>query len=400
MDEEDSIKRTHDKRAKERADADNAANLIRRKLDELYEHEPNASAESEEARHSGHSHSKHQRFMYELTSSGKTLAEIQTAWHDYYASLNDKEKHEVWDEFYAANGGNRFIASTLAESKSEPNPKDEPPKAKPRHKYNPTHINHSANTIAYSKQNIMGKTKHKKSLSAKQHFQSLAFGLGLGVFVVFIFLFGFFNERFIAPFVTPSKHVSSTPIIAGPGATASANPEVIIPKINVEIPVVYDVNSIDDAAIQKGLERGAVHYATTPSPGQTGNVVIFGHSSNNIFNPGNYKFAFTLLGWLNEGDTFYLTKDKKVYVYKVYKKAIVEPNDVSVLNTADKPDTATLITCDPPGTSVHRLIIKAEQISPSPAANVASTAPKPNAEAAIIPSDAPSLWQRVKGWFE
>src|SRR5690606_25561977 len=31
-------------------------------------------------------------------------AEIQAAWHKYYESLPDAEKHEVWQEFYNAHG--------------------------------------------------------------------------------------------------------------------------------------------------------------------------------------------------------------------------------------------------------------------------------------------------------
>src|SRR5581483_6597328 len=98
------------------------------------------------------------------------------------------------------------------------------------------------------------------------------------------------------------------------------NPEVLIPKINVEIPVVYDQTSINEDAMETSLEQGVVHYATTAYPGQQGNAVFFGHSSNNIFNPGKYKFAFVLLHQLDNGDLFYLTRDGKQYVYRVYKK--------------------------------------------------------------------------------
>jgi LPXTG-site transpeptidase (sortase) family protein len=153
-----------------------------------------------------------------------------------------------------------------------------------------------------------------------------------------------------------------------------SNPEVIIPKINAEIPVVYDVNSIDDSSIQEGLTRGVVHYATTPLPGQSGNVVIVGHSSGNIFNQGNYKFAFSLLRALDNGDTFYLQKDGKRYTYQVYNKHVVKPTDVSVLGSADKPATAT---------------------------NVASNTPQAvPANATIIPGNSLSLWARMVKWFE
>jgi sortase A len=169
----------------------------------------------------------------------------------------------------------------------------------------------------------------------------------------------------------------------------------------VEIPVVYDVNTIEETAVEKGLERGVVHYADTAVPGQNGNVVIVGHSSNNIFNQGQYKFAFVLLSRLDNGDTFYLQRDGKRYTYQVYDKKIVKPTDVSVLGPAEKPATATLITCDPPGTSTNRLVVTAEQISPDPAVNVAAATNSQLATAsAVIPGNSPTLWSRLIKWFE
>ena len=250
------------------------------------------------------------------------------------------------------------------------------------------------------KNNILRNVSTTKRLKAKHHFQSLVFGLGLGSLVVLILLFSFFNERFIAPFITPSRHVSATPIIIDPNSTAvDPQPKVIIPKINVEIPVVYDEPSIADNAVENALERGVLHYATTPNPGQHGNVVLFGHSSNNIFNHGQYKFAFVLLSRLENGDLFYLTKDGKRYTYQVYEKRIVKPTDVSVMGPADKPDTATLITCDPPGTSLNRLVVTGAQIDPDPATNGASTAETSTTQPKIVPSNAPSLWQRFVNWL-
>lgn len=228
---------------------------------------------------------------------------------------------------------------------------------------------------------------------------SLLFGLGVGSITILIFLFGFFNDRIIAPFIQPSRHTSDVPLISG--AAVSADPEVIIPKINAQVPVVYDVNTTADEAIQQGLTEGVVHYPTSPDPGQNGNVVIVGHSSGNIFNMGNYKFAFSLLREMDNGDTFFLQKDGKRYTYQIYKKEVVKPTDVSVLGPADQPATATLITCDPPGLSTNRLVLIAQQINPDPASNsaapVASAVP-PNAT--TIPGNSPSLWSRVIKWFK
>ncbi len=377
---------------------DPAVNLIRSKINAIYGHEPNAKAEIKEVAKESGQLSKHQRYMKELTDSGKSMVEIQTAWHEYYQRLDDHEKHEVWREFYKASEKKHA-------NKPEPS-KDTTTEHPPRK----THTYHEPDTAKKATKKALHKTKaqirrtvssrQKTKLSAKQNFKSLAFGLGLGTAVMAVLLFSFFNERFIAPFLTPSRNVSSTPIIINPDQTA-VGPEtkVVIPKINVDVPVVYNVSSIQEDDIQAALENGVVHYATTPDPGEEGNSVIVGHSSNNLFNRGKYKFAFVLLNRLEEGDTFSLTKNGKRYVYRIYEKKIVSPTDISVLGATDKPATATLITCDPPGTSINRLIIVGEQITPDPATNVASTTRTADARPTIVPGNAPSLWSRLVGWL-
>lgn len=389
-------------------DANSAAELIRRKIQNLYEAEPNAKQEATEVSHIKPKNlSKHQRFMEQLTSSGKSLAQIQTDWHNYYVSLPDNEKHEVWHEFYASHNQAAVKQPTPPTPTVNPfldKPKEGEvvsgtiqqavPETKRPKKPTPT------KSVADIKKQLLGNVENRQKLQGKQHFQSLLFGFGLASLVLLILLFSFFNERFIAPLITPSKHVSSTPIIIDPNSTtASGSPEVIIPKINVQIPVVYDEPSIQDQAVETALERGVLHYATTPSPGEHGNVVVFGHSSNNIFNKGKYKFAFVLLSRLEAGDTFYLTKDGKRYAYRVYDKKIVKPTDVGVLGSAAKPDSATLITCDPPGTSLNRLVVTGEQISPDPGVNVASSAAKSSSQPKIVPGNAPSLWSRLTSWL-
>ena len=366
-----------------------AADLIRSKLESLYEKEPKAKEELAEVE-VVKKRSKHQQFMHDLSHSGKSLAEIQTSWHNYYVNLPNDEKHAVWQEFYANH-----------------NKLSQKPPAEPQHdatKHQPTQHNkptdhRSAQDV---KQQLLGKVQSRGKLNHKDHLRSIVFGASMGIVTLFILMFGLFNERFIAPFITPSRSVSSTPIVIDPSNTAvGSEAKIIIPKINVEIPVVYDEPTINEDAIQRALEKGVVHYPTTSNPGEIGNGVIFGHSANNILNKGKYKFAFVLLKHLEAGDTFYIQKDGKRYAYKVFDKKVVTPTEVSVLYPTfpDKPSTFTLITCDPPGTSLNRLVVTAEQITPNPKDNVASTAQKVTSDPAIIPSNSISLWQRFKNWL-
>jgi LPXTG-site transpeptidase (sortase) family protein len=381
-----------------------AADLVRKKVEAVYAAEPDAATEALDVAQAGQSlkRSKHQQFIYELTNSGKPLSEIQAAWHEYYADLTDTEKHEVWQEFYSTNAQ----ASSYAAAQSSMAPEqqlqyeDMPLKAPGMQYESPPIMKAVTKSMADLRDYALGSVNQPKKIKPMQHVQSLLFGLGVGSVVILIFLFSFFNERFVAPFIQPSRNVKDIQVISTAAPNSNA-PEVIIPKINVEIPVVYDVNTIDEAAVEKGLERGVVHYADTAMPGQDGNLVVVGHSSNNIFNPGKYKFAFVLLSRLDNGDTFYIQKDGKRYTYQVYKKQIVKPTDVSVLAAADKTATATLITCDPPGTSTNRLVVIGEQIDPSPSSNAApKTAQNSHAaETAVIPGNSPSLWSRFWNWF-
>lgn len=380
-------------------DAQAAADLIREKVARIYGEEPNARQELAEAEATPH-RSKHQEFMYTLSTSGKDLAAVQTEWHNYYQSLPPEEKHQVWQEFYASQ----------ALMTGQPTTATEPAQALAEHKQQVVTSSKRAKTKAAkqrklrdarSSEEIQAAIRDKVTaggkLEAKHHLQSLLFGLSMGFIVLLIFLFGFFNEVIIAPFIQPSRTSAATPLIVSTDSVPPTdNPEVIIPKINVEIPVNYNETSTNENQIENDLESGVVHYPTTTLPGQVGNTAFFGHSSNNIFNKGKYKFAFVLLHTLVPGDTFYLTYNSKVYVYKVITRTIVDPSNVSVLNPVPgQTSTATLITCDPPGTSLHRLIVVGQQISPDPSANAQAVAPAAASaptQPAALPGNGPTLW--------
>jgi LPXTG-site transpeptidase (sortase) family protein len=389
-----SLPLPHDSPQHQDDEANPAADLIRKKVQAAYTHEPDVEDEVQELKSLGSKaeRSRHQQFIYELTNSGRPLHEINTAWHEYYAGLTDSEKHLVWQEFYSSHAQSAHHPA-IAHSESAVQP------AVPFHKKTRHRV--VERTIKQVKPKLIEETpkqtkhRHKKKANPMH---SLLFGLGVGSITILIFLFGFFNERIIAPFIQPSRNVTNIPIITTDSVTSE--PLVVIPKINVEIPVVYDVNTINESAIEKGLESGVVHYADTANPGQNGNVVIVGHSSNNILNPGKYKFAFTLLHDLQPGDTFYLQKEGKRYTYQVYKRVIVKPQDVSVLGLSEKTATATLITCDPPGTSNNRLVITGEQISPDPSSNIATSAQNQLVSSAtVVPGNSPTLWSRMVKWF-
>jgi LPXTG-site transpeptidase (sortase) family protein len=379
--------------------ANPAADLIRQKLERLYANEPDPFAEEREAEIVRH-RTKHQEFMHQLSTSGKGLAEIQTEWHNYYVSLPDNEKHQVWQEFYENN-------------QTQPQPAERP--SIPTDKAREVLTNPSRGPVVgdYATQSLpdkrppgiirqhirrqVAKQADKMSPNARQNIKSLLFGLSTGAIVLIIFLFGFFNEVIIAPFIQPGR-AGATPIIVNSDSVDASTPSIIIPKINVQIPVVYNVASNDENVIENALESGVVHYPTTVKPGEKGNAAFFGHSSNNIFNKGKYKFAFVLLHKLQKGDTFYLTYNNKVYGYTVIDRKIVDPSEVGVLNDVPgETATATLITCDPPGTSLHRLVVVGRQVTPDPTANTAAANAGSTTQTSTtqLPGNGPTLWTRL-----
>ena len=186
-----------------------AADLIRKKVDEAYSGEPDPSLEAREAEATKPTErSKHQKFIHELTTSGKSVPEIQMAWHDYYAALPDTEKHIVWQEFY-----------TLQSAGTKP-----PKAAESNELFIPNKLVESSKKVSSA----------VASMKPRPHspIRSLVFGVSIGALAVFIVLFSFFNERFIAPFIQPSRSLSNVPLITN--ASVGPNPEIITPKIKLQ----------------------------------------------------------------------------------------------------------------------------------------------------------------------
>lgn len=213
---------------------------------------------------------------------------------------------------------------------------------------------------------------------------------------IFILVFNFpiiladIRYRFTKPQPQPAistQAALSQADVVGPEA------QVIIPKLNVTAPIQFPP-TLDETQIEVALRDGVVHYAGTALPGDKGNVVIFGHSSNDWWQPGNFKFIFALLDRLGAGDTVQINYQSHKYMYQVTGTKVVSPNDFSVVQPTDQP-TLTLITCTPPGTSWKRLVVTAQQIEPAPSNKTAKS------EAAVsqpktLPSDAPaSIWTKI-----
>jgi LPXTG-site transpeptidase (sortase) family protein len=150
---------------------------------------------------------------------------------------------------------------------------------------------------------------------------------------------------------------------------APPDDRVIINRINQNVPVIRVPSdmlikrnwaALEDQ-IQEALKFGVVHFPGTALPGDEGNVVITGHSSYFPWDPGRFKDVFALLHQVSVGDEIVVYHDQEKYVYKVYDKQTIQPDQVEVL-TQDGEDRLTLITCTPVGTNLRRLVVFAEPV--------------------------------------
>lgn len=119
-----------------------------------------------------------------------------------------------------------------------------------------------------------------------------------------------------------------------------------IDKIDCRLPIL-------EGATLDHMRIAAGHITGTALPGAIGNSAIAAHRSY------TYGRMFNRLNEVEVGDKVVIETRRKSYVYTVYKKLFVEPDDVSVLKGNRNERILTLITCHPMRNPTGRLIIKA-----------------------------------------
>jgi LPXTG-site transpeptidase (sortase) family protein len=139
--------------------------------------------------------------------------------------------------------------------------------------------------------------------------------------------------------------------------------EIGIEKIGIQVPMVWSKNE-NEKEVMGDLKNGVAHFAKTASPGQNGNMIISGHSSNYIWAPGDYNHIFKNLDDLENGDKIVVKTTQKngrviAYNYVVQDKFITGPDDEVIFENTAGP-SLTLSTCWPLGTVFRRVIVKAE----------------------------------------
>jgi sortase A len=137
---------------------------------------------------------------------------------------------------------------------------------------------------------------------------------------------------------------------------------ISIPTLNVQAPLIYNQATTEDE-FQHALQNGVVHYPGTAMPGQAGNAYYFGHSSDYITAPGDYKTVFVHLPKINIDAIIKVTNpDGQEFTYRVIETKVVQPDDLSVLEQDLSVRRLSLQTSYPIGTALRRFIVIAELV--------------------------------------
>ncbi|MGA2417810.1 MAG: class E sortase [Candidatus Staskawiczbacteria bacterium] len=132
-----------------------------------------------------------------------------------------------------------------------------------------------------------------------------------------------------------------------------------VPKLSLFLPIVF-ADSTDKSSLMKDLDLGVVFYPGSVYPGETGQIVILGHSAPPGWPHIKHDWAFTDLDKLVPGDIISIDLNNKQYTYIVSQKNIIKRGaDVPTDKTAASNNVLTLISCWPPGKDYQRIAVSA-----------------------------------------
>lgn len=315
-------------------------------------------------------------------SQAENWKRYHSAWQDYY--------QKYYEQYYVSAVKHQLTQSDTA--KSTPNTTTEP---------DDDGVLTRDEALYELRQNIINQAASSaKKVRKSRHFIPIAAAFA----VVMVFALLQYNQVLIAnvkAYISPGT-IEPQNIIIDPNAEIPVGPEtkMIIPKINVDAPIVMNVGPTNDEQL-KAMENGIAHVrypGASSEPGQVGNSVFSAHSSSDWTDSGAYKFIFVQLERLAVDDVIYINYNSTRYSYKVFDTKVVQPSDIGSLRyTGDEP-IITLITCTPLGTAEKRLLIFAKQVSPDPAG---ASKPEPTQQVTTAPAEftgtSPTLLERLFG---
>lgn len=136
---------------------------------------------------------------------------------------------------------------------------------------------------------------------------------------------------------------------------------IVIPKIKIEAPIIL-VDSTQPEDFIEPLKNGVTHYPSS-LPGESGEIIILGHSSPPLWPKINYDWVFSDLNKLETGDKIYVYFNNRQYQYIVKEKIFLQKGqDLPSSLLDDSKSKLLLISCWPPGIDNKRIVLYSELV--------------------------------------
>lgn len=140
--------------------------------------------------------------------------------------------------------------------------------------------------------------------------------------------------------------------LALPFKKASKIASIIIPKIDLNLPIAHGT---DEITLQNMV--GHLYGTSFPSGGSSSHSVLSAHTALRT------SKMFDRIVELNVGDEIYINILDETHVYEVIDTLIINPDEHDrYLQVEEGKDLITLYTCYPYGINTHRLLVKAERV--------------------------------------
>lgn len=135
---------------------------------------------------------------------------------------------------------------------------------------------------------------------------------------------------------------------------------IVIPKIDAKAVILANVDTSNEREYMEALKKGVAHAKGTCFPGMDCWMYLFAHSTNSPLSVSRYNAVFYLLRKLEKGDPIIIYFYGKKILYEVTGKEIVSPSDTRYITKKGGEELLVLQTCDPPGTTINRLLVFAK----------------------------------------
>lgn len=172
----------------------------------------------------------------------------------------------------------------------------------------------------------------------------------------------------LLPEVPSAAEIPSVALSARVALAEATEPQmpvsISIPAIKLSA-AVANPETTDIETLDKLLLSGAVRYPTSAKLGETGNVVLFGHSSYlPVVHNQAYK-TFNGIQKLSEGDVIIVNSADRSYTYHVRSVAKESAENAGIpLSVAGS--VLTLATCDSFGAKTDRFVVVADFVESHP----------------------------------